>query len=230
MNIKSLRIRAVTLFILILLALPTLSVAQTGSSAGDRQPLSQEQLAQLLAPVALYPDELIAQVLMASTYPLEVVLADRWVQQNRDLKDVALANALEKESWDPSVKSLVNFPSVLSMMSQKLELTTKLGDAFLEQKEDVMLAVQFLRKKALEAGNLKTGSEQKVIVEKETIIIEPAQTKVVYVPTYDPYLVYGTWWSPAYPPYYFYPPPYPGSLFFSYGPGISLGLAWGYAT
>ena len=229
MKVKSIWMRAVKLIITVLLALPLPTIAQTNGDTAVKQVFTQEQLAQLLAPIALYPDELIAQVLMASTYPLEVVMAERWVQQHLELKGDALATALEEETWDPSVKSLVNFPTVLTMLSQKLDLTTKLGDAFLEQNEDVMATVQLLRSKALAAGNLKTGREQKVLVEEETIIIEPAEPQVIYVPSYDPYVVYGPWWYPAYPPYYFYPPLYPGSALFSYGSGVNLGFAWGYA-
>ncbi len=225
---KLIWVSAVSAVIFVMLALPLPAMAQNGDDAEEAQTFSQEQLAQLLAPIALYPDELIAQVLLASTYPLEIVLADRWVQQNKDLAGNDLARTLERETWDPSVKALVNFPTVLAMLSQKLDLTTKLGDAFLEQKEDVMDMIQELRKKAADAGNLKSTSEQKVVVEEDSIVIEPADSRVIYVPTYDPYVVYGPWWYPAYPPYYFYPPPYPGVIF-SFGIGVSLGLPWGYA-
>jgi hypothetical protein len=225
---KSIRVRGVSLVIFVMLALPFPTMAQNGGNGEETQTFSQEQLAQLLAPIALYPDELIAQVLLASTYPLEIVMADRWVQQNKDLRGNELATALERETWDPSVKALVNFPTVLAMLSQKLDLTTKLGDAFLEQKEDVMEMVQELRKKAADAGNLNSTREQRVVVENDNIIIEPADAGVIYVPTYDPYLVYGPWWYPAYPPYYFYPQPYPG-IVFSFGIGVTLGLPWGYA-
>lgn len=225
---KSIWMGAVSLVIFVMLALPLSTMAQNGGNGEEVQTFTQEQLAQLLAPIALYPDELIAQVLLASTYPLEIVIADRWVQQNKDLKGNELATALERETWDPSVKALVNFPTVLAMLSQKLDLTTKLGDAFLEQKEDVMDMVQELRKRAADAGNLNSTREQKVLVENDSIIIEPADTRVIYVPTYDPYLVYGPWWYPDYPPYYFYPRPYPGVVF-SFGIGVTLGLPWGYA-
>jgi hypothetical protein len=155
-----------------------------------------------------------------------VVQADRWTKQNKDLKGDALTAALEKQAWDPSVKSLVNFPQTLSMMSEKLEWMQSLGDAFLAQQKDVMDAVQRLRKKAHEAGNLKTTKEQVVIVEKETqtIVIEPADPKVVYVPAYNPTVVYGVWVYPAYPPYpvYVYPPAYTATAF-------AVGVAWGYA-
>jgi hypothetical protein len=145
---------------------------------------------------------------MASTYPLEVVEADRWAKQNKNQKGDAFAAALEKQTWDPSVKSLTNFPQVLSMMSEKLELTQKLGDVFLAQQKDVLDAVQRLRAKAEQSGNLKTTTEQKVIVEEKIIKIEPANPQVVYVPTYNPTVVYGAWPYPAYPPYSWYPPGY----------------------
>ncbi|MDD2581753.1 MAG: DUF3300 domain-containing protein [Desulfuromonadaceae bacterium] len=228
---KAILTSAVSLVILVILALavPLPAMAQNDEIVEEtQQTFNQEQLAQLLAPIALYPDELIAQVLLASTYPLEIVMADRWVRQNKDLQGNELATALEKETWDPSVKALVNFPTVLDMLSQKLDLTTKLGDAFLEQKEDVMDTIQELRKKAADAGYLKSTREQKVLVEDDNILIEPADTSVIYVPTYDPYVVYGPWWYPAYPPYYFYSPPYPGVVF-SFGIGVTLGLPWGYA-
>lgn len=218
-----------SLVIFVILALPLPAMAQNDEIIEEtQQTFNQEQLAQLLAPIALYPDELIAQVLLASTYPLEIVMADRWVQQNKDLQGNELAAALERETWDPSVKALVNFPTVLSMLSQKLDLTTKLGDAFLEQRDDVMDTIQELRKRAADVGNLKSTREQKVLVEDDNIVIEPTDTRVIYVPIYDPYVVYGPWWYPAYPPYYFYSPPYPGVVF-SFGIGVTLGLPWGYA-
>jgi len=184
----------------------------------------------MLAPIALYPDSLLAQIFMASTYTLEVVQADRWAKQNKDLKGDALTAALEKQPWDPSVKSLVNFPQVLAMMSEKLDWTQKLGDAFLAQQKEVMATVQTLRKKAVEAGNLKTTSEQQVIVEKETIIVQSASPQVVYVPTYNPTVVYGAWPYPAYPPAPYYPPGYvAGTALLSFGVGMAVGAAWGYA-
>jgi hypothetical protein len=189
----------------------------------------QEELDQMLAPIALYPDSLLAQIFMASTYPLEVVQADRWAKQNTTLKGDALTAALEKQPWDPSVKSLVNFPQVLAMMSEKLDWTQKLGDAFLAQQKEVMGTVQTLRKKAVEAGNLKTTSEQQVIVEKETIVIQSASPQVVYVPTYNPTVVYGAWPYPAYPPAYYYPPGYSaGTVLLAFGAGVAVGAAWGY--
>ena len=201
-------------------------------SEGGNKTIKQEELDQLLAPIALYPDSLLAQILMASTYPLEVVQAGKWVKANQALEGDALSAALEKEDWDPSVKSLVNFPQVLDMMNEKLDWTQKLGDAFLAQQKDVMDTVQKLREKAEAEGNLKSSEQQKVVVEKETqtIIIEPADPQVVYVPTYNPTVVYGAWWYPSYPPYYYYPPGYAaGAALFSFGVGVAIGAAWGYA-
>jgi len=232
-------------FLILLIAAPPPAIGQnasgsspaasaTGNNAGgsSQKTFEDEELAQMLAPVALYPDSLLAQLLMAATYPLEIVQACRWAKENKALKDDALAKALEAQPWDPSVKSLVNFPQVLDMMNEKLDWTTRLGDAFLAQPEDVMATVQKLRAKAEAEGNLNTTSEQKVIVEKETqtIIIEPADPQVVYVPAYNPTVVYGPWWYPAYPPYCYYPPgyvmPYAGFAFMS---GVAVGAAWGYA-
>ena len=228
MKRKSLWMHAVGFFVAILLCLPLQVMAQQeGDAAGKK--LSKEELAQLLAPIALYPDELVSQILMASTYPLEVVQADRWAKSHKQSTGDVLAKQLEKEKWDPSVKSLVNFPTVLANMSEKLDVTTKIGDAFLAQQKDVMETIQELRKKAHEAGNLKTTKEQKVVVEKETIIIKPADPQVVYVPTYSPTVVYGTWPYPAYPPYYYYPPPPPAYPAYHFAAGVAVGVAWGYA-
>jgi uncharacterized membrane protein YgcG len=218
----------ISLIIILVIGTPFQMMAQpTGNASAVR--LSKGELSQLLAPIALYPDELVAQILMASTYPLEIVQADRWVQQNKNLKGDALAKALEQQPWDPSVKSLVNFPSILSMMSQKLDITTKLGDAFLSQQKDVMDTIQDLRKKAYSEGNLKSTDEQKVVVEKETIVIQPSNPQVVYVPSYNPTVVYGAWTYPAYPPYPYFPPGYVAGAAFTFAAGVALGAAWGYA-
>jgi hypothetical protein len=218
------------LFLVFLMAVPPWVIAQGTQGTEGSKPFKQEELDQLIAPIALYPDSLLTQVLMASTYPLEVVQSDRWVKQNKDLKGDALTTALEKQQWDPSVKSLVNFPQVLTMMSEKLDWTQKLGDAFLAQQEDVMDTVQSLRAKAHEQGNLKTTKEQKVVVQEKVIIIEPASPQVIYVPTYNPVVVYGPWWYPAYPPYPVYPPGYVAArVAFSFAAGVAIGAAWGYA-
>src|SRR4029077_19870920 len=193
------------------------------------QGFKPEEIDALVAPIALYPDELLSQIFMASTYPLEIVEASRWAKQNKNLKGDALAQALEKQDWDPSVRSLVNFPDVLSNMSEKLDWTQKLGDAFLSQQKEVMDAVQRLRAKAQAAGNLKTTEQQKVIVEEKVIKIEPASPQVVYVPTYNPTVVYGAWPYPAYPPYPWYPPGYVFGSMFAFGAGVALGAAWGFA-
>ena len=203
-----------------------------GGFAQDAPPVfRQEELDQMLAPIALYPDSLLIQVLMAATYPLEVVQAARWANSNPSLKGEKLAIALDQKYWDPSVKSLVNFPSVLAMMNDKLEWTQDIGDAFLGQKDQVMATVQNLRVKAQAQGSLKTTSEQVVVVQEKTIVIESANPQVVYVPAYNPTIVYGTWWYPAYPPYYYYPPGYAvaSASVVSFGVGVTIGAAWGYA-
>ena len=194
---------------------------------------SQEELDQLVAPIALYPDALLAQVLMASTYPLEIVSADRWVKSNPGLKDKALEDALQQQTWDASVKSLAVFPQVLTMMSEKLDWTQKLGDAFLAQQKDVLATAQALRAKAVAQGTLKDSKEQKVSTEQEnntTIIkIEPTNPEVVYVPTYNPTVVYGAWPYPTYPPYSYYPPGYvAGGALLGFTAGVIVGGAlWG---
>jgi hypothetical protein len=221
-------IRNVIWLLIVFLVVPPGVFAQQAQE--ETQKLKPEELDALLAPIALYPDELLAQVLMASTYPLEIVQADRWVKANKNLKGDPLTDALEKQDWDPSVKSLANFPQVLAMMSEKLDWTQKLGDAFLDSEKDVMDTVQKLRTKAQETGNLKTTEQQKVIVQEKVIVIEPAQPKVIYVPTYNPTVVYGPWWYPAYPPYPVYPPGYvAATAAFSFAAGVAIGAAWGYA-
>ena len=213
-------------------AAPAAKAVPTAGAAA----FSQQELDQLLAPIALYPDALLAQVLMASTYPLDVVSAERWVRANPGLKDKALQDALEKQPWDPSVKSLAVFPQVLMMMSEELDWTQKLGDAFLAQQKDVLATAQTLRAKAQAQGNLKDTPEQKVATTQEgstTVIkIEPTNPEVVYVPTYNPTVVYGSWWWPAYPPYYYYPPGYvAGGALLGFTAGVIVGGAlWGNAN
>jgi hypothetical protein len=211
----------------ILLLIPVAGLAQ---ESGEKV-FSNEELDQMLAPVALYPDSLMAQVLMASTYPLEIVQADRFAKKNKDLKGDKLLEAAKNEDWDPTVKSLLQFPELLAMMSEKLDWTTELGDAFLAQQKDVMDSVQRLRNKANEAGNLKTTKEQTVVVEKETIIIQSASPEVIYVPAYNPTVVYGTWAYPAYPPYPYYPPGYGmAAATFGFMAGVAVGSSgccWG---
>src|SRR5215467_2550215 len=188
----------------------------------------REELEALVAPIALYPDALLAQVLMASTYPLEVVEAARWQKAHPDLKGESLKTELQIQTWDPSVKALAVFPTVLQSMSDKLDMTQKLGDAFLAQQKDVMDAVQRLRAKAYAAGNLKSGKEVTYTSQKDgdqtIIIIEPTEPEVVYVPSYAPG-IYGPWPYPMYPPYYYpVPPGYPaGGFWFGFTVGIIVG-------
>lgn len=208
----------------LLCAVPIAAAAQTSGSA-SQQALKAGELDQLVAPVALYPDALLSQVLIASTYPLEVVQADRWVKQNTNLKGDQLKTAADKQSWDQSLKSLVATPSVLDMMSAKLDWTQKLGNAVLAQQADVMDAVQRLRAKADANNQLKTTSQQKVtkttVQSKQYIVIVSANPNTVYVPYYNPAVVYGAWPYPAYPPYYYTPPGYVA------GAAIAAGIAFG---
>ncbi len=224
MNLRSRCNSALVAFLVLLLAVPPPALGQ-GSGSGSM--FRQEELDQMLAPIALYPDSLLAQVLMAAAYPLEVVQADRWVKQNKNLRGEQLNAALDKMDWDLSVKALVPFPSVLSMMSEQLDWTAKLGEAFLAQQAEVMDTVQKLRAKAKDQGNLKTTKEQKVIEQDQTIVIEPATPTVVYVPTYNPTVVYGSWWYPTYPPYPYYPA---GAVItagvLSFAAGVAVGAAW----
>jgi hypothetical protein len=209
---------------------------KSGAAEPAAKKLKPEELEQVAAPVALYPDALLAQVLMASTYPLEIVQAARWVEENSKLKGEALETEAQKQPWDPSVKSLVPFPQVLSMMNEKLDWTQKLGDAVLAQQTELMDAVQKLRAKAKAEGTLKTTEQQKVEVqkdeknpEKQIIVVESASPEVVYVPTYNPTVVYGAWPYPAYPPYAYYPPGYAAAAsVVSFGVGVAVGAAmWG---
>ncbi|MEO8123762.1 MAG: DUF3300 domain-containing protein [Burkholderiales bacterium] len=212
---------------------PPQAAAPQGAPAA--QPFSQGELESMLAPIALYPDALLSQIMMASTYPLEIVEAARWRKANASVKGDALQDALQKQTWDESVKSLTEFPDVLDRMSQDLAWTQKLGDAFLAQQDQVMDTIQSLRAKAQTAGHLQSNEQQKVEVQqadnKQYIVIEPANPQIVYVPVYQPSVVYGAWGYPAYPPYY---PPYwrpPGAAFvsgFFWGVGIAAGAAmWG---
>ena len=234
-----LRLAVLPLALLIALPVQGESAAQASApsaSSSDDKPASPEKLQQLVAPIALYPDSLLAQVLMASTYPIEIVEAARWVKTNPGLEGDKLEDAMQKQNWDPSVKSLAAFPQVLAMMNEKLTWTTDLGDAFLAQQKNVMNAVQVLRQKAKTAGNLESNDQQTVKVEdqptgsqSQTIIIQPSSTKVVYVPTYNPTVVYGVWAYPMYPPYYYYPPGYVATTSaISFGMGVAVGAAlWG---
>nr|WP_086909241.1 DUF3300 domain-containing protein [Paraburkholderia hospita] len=195
---------------------PTDAVAQTPAK------VSNQQLDSLTAPIALYPDALLAQVLMAATFPQDVTAAAAWSKANSQYKGDDAVKAVASEPWDPSVQSLVAFPQVLATMASKPDWVTQLGNAFLAQPDDVMDSVQRLRKQAQSAGNLKTSEQQKVIVEQSTIQIVPANPQVVYVPTYNPTVVYGAWPYPAYPPVYVPPPPG-----YAIATGFMTGLAFG---
>ncbi len=218
-----------------------LSQAQTQPSAATQtspqaSPATQatrtppDQLDSLVAPIALYPDPVLAQVLAASTYPLEIVQLQQWLAKNKTLKDKALADAVSKQPWDPSIQALAALPEVANRLANDIGWTTDLGNAFLAQQADVMEAVQRMRKKAQEKGNLKSTEQQKVettvIEKKQVIIIQPASPDVVYVPTYDPVVVYG---APVYPyPPIYYPPAwyYPTGLAISFGVGMMMGAFW----
>lgn len=187
----------------------------------EDQTFSKQQLDQMLAPIALYPDDLLSNALMASTYPLDVVEASRWRSDpaNAGLTGNALMEALKTKNWDPSIKALVQFPDVLKMMSDQLDWTQKLGDAFLAQQDAVMNEVQFLRSKADASGHLKSNSQQTVTQDDGAYVIRPAHPDTIYVPIYEPAVVYGPWWYPDYPPYYW---GYPGAVF-------TNGFFWGAA-
>ena len=201
---------------------------QAPPQSGQAPPYAQqtpEQLQRLVAPIALYPDSLVAQILAASTFPEQVVEADRWVQAHPDLKGEALGQAVDQQPWDPSVKALTAFPSVLGNMDKNLSWTSSLGDAYYNQQQDVMDVVQVMRKKAQNAGNLKTTPQQNVTEQDSAIDIEPADPEVVYVPAYDPWLVYG-YPIVAWPGWYPYPGIWFDSPYLSFGIGFGIGW-WG---
>jgi uncharacterized membrane protein YgcG len=203
---------------------------QSTSQPASAPPYAQqtpEQLQQLVAPIALYPDSLVAQILAASTFPEQVVEADRWVQANPSLKGDALGQAVDQQSWDPSVKALAAFPSVLGNMDKNLSWTSSLGDAYYNDQQDVMDAVQVMRQRAQAAGDLKTTPQQTIATQGATIVIQPASPNVVYVPAYDPWLVYG---APimAWPGWYPYPGIWFGGPYLSFGVGFGVGFFGGY--
>jgi hypothetical protein len=218
--VRGWRLAALALLLALLALLPQ---ARAQSPA-----FSDAELDQMLAPIALFPDSLLSQVLMASTYPADVKDAADWSKAHPDAKGDAAVKQVEGQPWDPSVQSLVAFPQVLAMMRERPTDVQRLGDAFLADPGRVMDRVQFLRRKAQEAGNLKSNEQQKVSVQAEAsqqvIVIEPAQPQTVFVPVYQPTVVYGTWWHPGFAPYVWPPPPYyyPGGAFVA-------GFVWGAA-
>ena len=186
-----------------------------------------EQLQQMVAPIALYPDSLVAQILAASTFPEQVVQADRWVQEHQDLKGDALGQAVDQQPWDPSVKALTAFPSVLGNMDKNLSWTSSLGDAYYNQQQDVMDAVQVMRQRAEKAGDLRTTPQQVVTTQDSTISVQPTNPEVVYVPAYDPWEAYG---DPimAWPGWYPYPGIWYGGPYLSFGAGFGIGFFGGF--
>src|SRR5271168_1946698 len=186
-----------------------------------------EQPQQLVAPIALYPDSLVAQILAATTFPAEIVEADRYIQANPNLKGDDLAKAVDQQNWDPSVKALTAFPSVLGNMDKNISWTSSLGDAYYNQQQDVMDAIQVMRQKAQDAGNLKTTPQQTVQQQGSTIVIQPADPQVVYVPAYNPWGVYG-YPVVAWPGWYPYPGIWYGGPFLSFGFGYPIGFYGGY--
>src|ERR1700761_4214472 len=214
------------------------AVAAQTQTPTDQQ-LSEGQIEQLVAPIALYPDPLLTQVLMASTYPLEVIEAARWSQANSTVSGAALQDAMQSQSWDPSVKALTAVPQTLQMMNAKLDWTQQLGDAFLAQQQDVLAAVQKLRAQAQAAGNLQSTPQQTVTTAPppaggvaagtaQPIVIQPVNPGVYYVPVYNPAVAYGTWDYPSYQPFYWSPPGFVASNVVSFAAGVAVGAAiWG---
>jgi hypothetical protein len=215
----------------LVIALPLAPLRAEEAAAPARPAFTQAQLDQMLAPIALYPDELLSQVLMASTYPLEVVEAARWSRAHADLKGDEAVRSAADQDWDPSVKSLLAFPDLLQRMDEKLEWTRGLGEAFLAQESQVMDTVQQLRHRAEANGSLAGDGRVRVVEDGGNIAIEPANPQVVYVPYYDPWVVYGAWWWPAYPPVVW--APWPGyvvvrsGFWWGVGIGVTAGFFFG---
>src|SRR5205085_314912 len=210
---------------------PSSSAQPASQPSSSAEVLKPEQLEALAAPIALYPDELLANVLAAATYPLEVVQADRWTKSNKTLKGDAQKAAVDKQQWDDSVKALASTPDVLATMSDKIDWTKNLGDAVLAQQPDVMDAIQRLRAKAQANNKLVTNKQQKVSVQKQdnrdVIVIQQANPETMYVPYYDPATVYGTWPYAEYPPYYWGYPSYIGAGVIA--AGLAFGAGWAIA-
>ena len=216
-------------------AAPAAFVTAQQPAPADGARIPPDQLDSLVAPIALYPDPLLAQVLAASTYPIEIVELQQWLSKNSGLKDRALTDAVEQQPWDASVQALAGMPDVVKRLSDDIQWTTNLGNAFLAQQNDVMAAVQRMRSKAKSNGNLESTQQQvvqtKSVENQQVIVIEQASPQVVYVPAYNPTVVYGPPVYP-YPPIYYPPPPPPGSLAISFGIGMAMGAmmsgGWGY--
>jgi Protein of unknown function (DUF3300) len=225
---KSSKVPAALLSIAMLLA--GISEVNAQDDAPPPPPIPAAQLDSLVAPIALYPDPLLSQTLVASTYPIEIIQLQQWLAQNPNLRDQALADAVQKQDWDPSVQAMSAFPGVVKQLADNMKWTTDLGNAFIDQEGDVMDAVQRMRSKAASAGNLKSTPQQtvetKVVESKTVVVIQPASPQVVYVPVYNPVVVFG---PPvyAYPPIYYPPPTYfAGGMAIRFGSGVSVGV-WG---
>jgi uncharacterized membrane protein YgcG len=206
--------------------------AATAATAPAQSPqLTVEELDQLVAPIALYPDALVAQVLAASSYPTELVEADRWMQEHPSLQGETLGQSVDQQSWDASIKALAQFPSVLAMMDKNLSWTSALGEAYVREPQVVMDAVQVMRGRAQQAGNLKSSPQENVSADAGTIVIEPADPELVYVPEYDPWVIYGEP-LPLYPGWVGVPGVFYGGpgVYFGLGIGIGLfgGFGWGW--
>ena len=211
-------------FVISLLLVLMSAFAQTTPTADGNPAFTQEELDQMLAPIALYPDSLLSQILMAATYPLEVVQAARWSSANATITGTAAVQAVDNEDWDASVKSLVAFPQILETLDQKIDWTERLGDAFIAQQAQVMDTVQMLRQKAQDAGNLNSNAQIAVTQSDDNIDIAPADAGEVYVPYYDPTVAFGTWWWPRYPPVFWAPwDGYGWSGGFAWGIGVGIG-------
>jgi hypothetical protein len=220
--------------LLALLAALALAFALGGAQAQPARSFSQQELDQMLAPIALYPDALLSQILMAATYPLEVIEAARWASTRSEVSGDEAIRAAATEDWDPSVKSLLAFPQVLARMRENLQWTQALGDAFLAQQSQLMDTVQALRRKAQAAGTLRSDNRISVVRSGPNLLLQPFDPQVVYVPYYDPQLVYGSWWLPAYPPVYLRPwpgyyarPAYVGGFYWGLPVRISAVLFFG---
>jgi hypothetical protein len=192
------------LLALLVLLLVSMSSAVVWAQDPAHERVADAELDQLLAPVALYPDSVLSHLLIASTYPLEVVMAERWTRENPDQAGQEALNAVEDEDWDPSVKALVAFPDLLQRMSEDLDWTESLGEAFLADEERVLDRVQVLRQKAYDAGSLEDLEHLAVSRKERHIVIEPVVREVIYVPYYDTRVVYGSWWWADHPPHYWH--------------------------
>jgi hypothetical protein len=216
------RARFLSKQVLALVLCVSVTFAQTTPPVQAQPVFTQPELDQMLAPIALYPDALLSQILMASTYPIEVVQAARWSKANPNLTGDQAVKAVQQYNWDPSVESLVAFPQILAMLDEKLDWTQRLGDAFLSQQQAVMDTVQELRQKAQAAGSLQSSEHVRVEAQGPTIVVEQANPDLVYVPYYNPTVVYGPWWWSAYPPVYW--ETWPG---YYQSPGFGAGFFWG---